>query len=58
MGEGSRVLAGLAGVGLVLACHLPLTWAGRSQARYDHMIKIRLTGYKWDYCVVASEDLL
>ena len=27
-------------------------------AGYDHMIKIRLTGYKWDYCVVASEDLL
>lgn len=27
-------------------------------ARYAHMIKIRLTGYKWEHCVIATEGLL
>lgn len=37
MGEGRGVLAGLVGVGLVLACHLPLRWAGRSQGWTCHL---------------------
>ena len=37
MGEGRGVPAGLAGVGLVLACHLPLRWAGRSQGWTCHL---------------------